>query len=53
MLFKEITAVYTENHTESKMQYAEELTVISTGTYSYHSALRGYFCLAEDIYTTA
>jgi hypothetical protein len=38
MLFKEIVAVYTENHTKH-MQNEELLIVETGGTYSYHWAL--------------
>jgi hypothetical protein len=41
MLFEEVISVYTDNHTEPEIQNAEELIVISPGTYSYYSALRG------------
>jgi len=41
MLFKEIIAVYSENHTEPIIQNAELLIVKAAGTYSYHSALKG------------
>jgi hypothetical protein len=40
-LFKEIIAVYTENHTEPKISNAELPIVKAAGTSSYHSASKG------------
>jgi hypothetical protein len=39
MLFKEIIAVYSENHT--KPTNAKRKVAEARGTYSYHSALKG------------
>jgi hypothetical protein len=36
MLFKEIIAVYSENHTKPYAQNAELLVVKAGGTYNYH-----------------
>jgi hypothetical protein len=41
MLVKEVIAVYIENHTEPINGSSELLTVKASGTYSYHSALKG------------
>jgi hypothetical protein len=41
MLFKEIIAVYSENHTKPKIQNTALLTVKADGSYSYLSALKG------------
>jgi hypothetical protein len=42
MLFKEIIAVYIENHTKSVSLQNEELLIVEAGgTYSYHWALKG------------
>jgi hypothetical protein len=45
VLFKEIIAVYSENHTKTKNticgQMAELLVVKAGGTYSHHWALKG------------
>jgi hypothetical protein len=41
MLFKEIIAVYIENHAKSINTNAALLTVKADGSYSYLSALRG------------
>jgi hypothetical protein len=41
MLFKEIIAVYSENHTDPTNKNAESLIVKAAGTYIYHSALKG------------
>jgi hypothetical protein len=35
-LFKNLTAVYTENHTKPPVQNAESTTVKVGGTYIYH-----------------
>jgi hypothetical protein len=40
-LFKEITAPYTENHTEPINKNADLLIVKAAGMYSYHLALKG------------
>jgi hypothetical protein len=41
MLFKEIIAVYSENHTKPGNIYAVLLIDKEDGTYSYHSTLNG------------
>jgi hypothetical protein len=41
MLFKEIIAVYSENHTKPINTKAALLTVKADGSYSYRSALKG------------
>jgi hypothetical protein len=41
MLFKEIIAVYTRNHTNPYIQNTALLTFKADGTYSYHSSLKG------------
>jgi hypothetical protein len=41
MLFKEIIAVYSENHAKPEIQNAALLTVKADGSYSYRSALKG------------
>jgi hypothetical protein len=40
-LFKEIIAVYTEDHAKPKIQNAALLTVKADGSCSYRSALKG------------
>jgi hypothetical protein len=40
-LFKEIIAVYSENHAKPIIQNAALLTVKADGSYSYFSALKG------------
>jgi hypothetical protein len=40
MLFKEITAVYIEKHTEAINTKCRLLIAEGVGTYSYHSALK-------------
>jgi hypothetical protein len=42
MLFKEIIALYTENHTRPiNKKKSHEMIVEAGGTYSYHGALKG------------
>jgi hypothetical protein len=41
MLFKEIIAVYTENHAKPKTKTSQLLAVEPGGTYIYNSALKG------------
>jgi len=41
MLFKEIIAVYSENHTELFIQNAGLLIIKVGGIYIYHRALKG------------
>jgi hypothetical protein len=41
MLFKEIIAVYSENHAKPIIQKAVLLSVKAGGKYSYHLALKG------------
>jgi hypothetical protein len=40
-LFKEIIAVYSENHAKPIIQNAALLTVNADGSYSYHPTLKG------------
>jgi hypothetical protein len=47
MPFKEIIAVYSENHTTPIKQNVEILTVKAAGKYSYHLVLKAYaLCLS-------
>jgi hypothetical protein len=41
MLFKEIIAVYSENHTKLKHTVWDILIIKVCGTYNYHWALKG------------
>jgi hypothetical protein len=41
MLFIEVTAIYSENHTKPINKNSELLIVTAGGLYSYHWALRG------------
>jgi hypothetical protein len=41
MLFKDIIAVYTENHKRPINKNSHEIIVEAGGTYSYHGKLKG------------
>jgi hypothetical protein len=50
MLFREITAVYTKNHTNSLCGHIAKPLIFKTGgTYSYHWALNGSHSLSVFI----